>query len=297
MICHTSLSLQDITNSSTPKPTKPIKPTKPTKRNLKESLVQSPSKKIMLANSTEFYTLDKINITATEKIIKEKLSTNSLITTDSLKISAICPLTKQKMKHPVRFKNCKHIECFDFFPYLETSKKQGFKPSQITVFNATDRDLDNLHDHPGRKVVRNYIRNQNINPKSSFQIREELKQQPVDIRNWISKTKIRVCSCCPGREETKVANLLICPICNDNLLVMSDLVFCEFTKKIIEKYQGENDEIELELRDNEVQIKENRKPGEKPLSKFKFLETDSGNLYPVREEMNSKGPVVCLDSF
>ena len=285
-----SKKLQDITNSSTPKPIK-------RKSSTKLTVGYKPPKKIKLTKANESFSLAKISSDKTEKIIKEKLASNNYITTDSLKIPTICPLTKQKMKQPVRFKNCKHIECFDFWPYIETSKLQGYKPSQLTVLNATDDDLDDLENHPARKIVRSYIRSED--KKSNFKILEELKQQPTSIRNWISKTKIS--GLYEGEENLGVANVMICPICNDNLLVISDLELCEFTKKLIADNSGEQ-EIELELRNDKLEIKEKKKSNGKTSSKLenpvKFLETNSGNFYTVREEQNSKDiPVVHLDSF
>jgi len=283
--------LQDITNSSTPKPTK---------RKFSKHLFTlgyTPAKKIKLTKTNESYTLTKISSDKTEKMIREKLASNNCITTDSIKIPMICPLTKRKIKQPVRFKNCKHIECFDFWPFIETSKLQGYNPSQLKIFNATDEDLDDLENHPGRKVVRNYIRSED--KKSNFKIREELKKQPTSIRNWISKTKIS--GLYKGEENLGVANVMTCPICNDNLLVMSDLELCDFTKKLIcENYDG-HDEIELELRKNKLEIKENKKKPDGQTSSIlkdtvKFLETNSGDFYTVREEMNSRDiPVVHLD--
>merc|ERR1712179_596920 len=97
----------------------------------------------------------------------------------SIKISAICPLSKRRMKQPVRFKSCKHANCLDFWPLIKTSQSQGYKPKQASIFNASDEDLNNLYpqcNSEGRKVLRKYIRTNSQAPiadrKSSFKVRE-----------------------------------------------------------------------------------------------------------------------------
>jgi len=57
----------------------------------------------------------------TQKMIKSKLKGNSEedgISMDSMKISLICPLTRQKMGFPIRSRNCSHLQCFDLNSYF-----------------------------------------------------------------------------------------------------------------------------------------------------------------------------------
>ena len=283
------LPLQDMTNKS-----------KQPKHNKATKNVPVPQKKIKLTKLSSSFVLNILKSSETEKKITEKLKpkfvSENCITTNSLKISTSCPLSKRRMIQPARFKSCKHIDCLDFWPLIETSQIQGYNPRKTSIFNASDDDLDQLMSHPGKKVLRNYLRNPVNILKSNFKIKEELKNQPESIRNWISKVSYETRS---GKKE-KAANFMTCPICNNNLLGMADLEICEFTKQIIQETEGKREyetEIEFELENGQVQIKKRKKTSGGILKEgVKFMETDSGSLYSTRVEMNSRDiPVVCLD--
>jgi len=284
--------LQNVTNKS-----KQITRNKTTKKTSK-----TPQKKITLTKLSSngqspkrSFVLNILESSETEELIKAKINSENCITTNSLKISTKCPLSKRRMIQPVRFKSCKHMDCLDFWPLIDTSRTQGYNPNKVSIFNASDADLDQLLPHPGKKVLRSYIRNPENIQKSNFKIKEELKQQPESIKNWISKVSYKNGA---GKKE-KVANFMTCPICNNNLLGMADLEICEFTKKNIQKTEGKREfetEIELEMDNGRVQIKERRKLDGGLKEGVKFMETDSGSFYSTRVEMNSRDlPVVCLD--
>jgi hypothetical protein len=62
----------------------------------------------------------------TRALIKEKLTQNidSEISTTSLRISLLCPLSKQRMVVPCRPSSCSHLQCFDASTFLQMNEKK-----------------------------------------------------------------------------------------------------------------------------------------------------------------------------
>jgi len=59
--------------------------------------------------------------------IKKSLSGNSDdISTDSLKISLLCPLSRTRLVIPARSQTCKHLKCFDLANFLSMNEKKPF---------------------------------------------------------------------------------------------------------------------------------------------------------------------------
>ena len=62
----------------------------------------------------------------TRAFVKQKLaaSMDSEISFTCLKISLMCPLSKMKMKVPIRSKSCNHLQCFDASTFLQMNEKK-----------------------------------------------------------------------------------------------------------------------------------------------------------------------------
>ena len=56
-----------------------------------------------------------------EDIIREKLKHEN-VTSKSIELNLVCPISKQKMKIPVRFNSCTHLECLDFHSLLNIER-------------------------------------------------------------------------------------------------------------------------------------------------------------------------------
>lgn len=59
--------------------------------------------------------------------VKEKLKEDNVesdITTTSLCVSLICPLSKIRMSSPCRSTTCNHLQCFDAKVFLELNRKK-----------------------------------------------------------------------------------------------------------------------------------------------------------------------------
>jgi hypothetical protein len=63
----------------------------------------------------------------TRALIKEKLShnTDAEISTTSLRISLLCPLSKQRIVIPCRPSSCSHLQCFDASTFLQMNEKKS----------------------------------------------------------------------------------------------------------------------------------------------------------------------------
>lgn len=251
----------------------------------------------------------------TEKIISEKLNQDN-ITSKNIEFSLNCPLSKQRMVTPVRFNSCTHLDCMDLSTLLKISRSQGFNPNKPGIFNADksaciiDREhlihLDDV-DHDGAELYSELIKqNENNSPDEMIAI-DWIRSETDKVKNWISKSKYEVGA---GKFE-KVANFMVCPICNNNVLRMMDLEVCDFSELLLSTRDENESTVTIELIEGEVKVKEtkgNRNISSKRInlkrhhgkskhhSEVKIFETSSGNFEVMRVEMNSENiPVIELE--
>ncbi|KAH7721542.1 zinc finger protein 79-like protein [Aphelenchoides avenae] len=80
----------------------------------------------------------RITRAATLRTIKRYYEADDIEVT-SKKVSLVCPISKARVKVPVRSVNCRHIECFDLRSYLEFHRQLTFWECPFTFCKAQAR--------------------------------------------------------------------------------------------------------------------------------------------------------------
>ncbi|KAI8327711.1 hypothetical protein EDC96DRAFT_569643 [Choanephora cucurbitarum] len=136
---------------------------------------------------SENYILDLVkkstlSITETENLIDDLLGKNSkqnededdiVILQSSLKLSLKCPITMKRMKHPVRGKKCRHIDCFDLPAYLLMNKSNvpAWRcPHCNHIVGPEDLARDLAMETRLRKLRKNVVEIEYTEDHSNYQI-------------------------------------------------------------------------------------------------------------------------------
>ncbi|KAI1696076.1 MIZ/SP-RING zinc finger domain-containing protein [Ditylenchus destructor] len=91
----------------------------------------------------ERFVNDARNVLSVEEVIKEIAQTFEENAIEQEKVSLICPLTKERIVVPVRYRTCRHLQCFDLKGFLAMKSKRNFLECPICN-TKVDRELTGL---------------------------------------------------------------------------------------------------------------------------------------------------------
>lgn len=231
--------------------------------------------------------LQRTPTSKTKKLIMKTLNNRNQIISETIDLSMLCPISKRRMITPVRFNSCSHVSCVDFSSLIKVSQSQGYNPNKTSIFNAKVSSkvlfgslnrliiIGNI-SHEGPKEYLKALESSNRRTPDTTKLctlnvstsssrsriagtsANSTKLNPYfgnvsrKASNWISRAKYSVA---PGIFE-KVANVLICPICNNNLLFLQELEICEFTEKLLQKVDNNEDAVTISLVNRQIQVRD-----------------------------------------